>query len=60
VFREKTNLRENNVVNLLIYLQTNFWKDVTGKAADSLEKSTENDNECMPFILFFLPSEIKI
>lgn len=38
--------RENRMIQILYHVNTAFWKSWMGKAADSLEKSTQNDDEC--------------
>jgi hypothetical protein len=37
------------VLGILLYINSNFYKEVFGKAADSLEKGTDNEDECKPF-----------
>lgn len=46
VWRDKNSKRENRVLGVLYFIHTVVWKALFGKAADSLEKSTENDDEC--------------
>ena len=45
-WREKTSKRDNLLLSILLYITNSFWKSLNGKAADSLEKSVENENEC--------------
>jgi len=44
--RDRTMKREHHIVPMLYHLQTVFWREATGRPADSLEKSTDRDNEC--------------
>lgn len=44
--REKGMKRETRIVTLLHWLQTIFWKELCGYAADSIERSTDNADEC--------------
>ncbi len=46
IWRERTAKRETVLLNILLYVSNTFWKSINGKAADSLEKSVENENEC--------------
>ena len=45
-WREKNNRREISVLDILYFIHTTVWKALFGKQADSLEKSTENNDEC--------------
>eukprot|EP00735_Rhodelphis_limneticus_P006579 TRINITY_DN18_c0_g1::TRINITY_DN18_c0_g1_i1::g.14759::m.14759 TRINITY_DN18_c0_g1::TRINITY_DN18_c0_g1_i1::g.14759 ORF type:complete len:209 (-),score=19.89,sp/Q54YG5/TPPC5_DICDI/65.56/8e-82,TRAPP/PF04051.11/1.3e-43,VanZ/PF04892.7/0.091 TRINITY_DN18_c0_g1_i1:62-661(-) len=63
--REKNNKREIRLINLLGFISSTVWKTLFGKAADSLEKSTENEDEYMiserePLVNRFIsvPSEL--
>jgi hypothetical protein len=47
VWREKNSKRETRVLGMLYFIHTTVWKAMFGKQADSLEKSTENEDECM-------------
>ncbi|CAG8605996.1 2588_t:CDS:2 [Ambispora gerdemannii] len=47
VWREKNSKRETRVIGILSFINTTVWKTLFGKQADSLEKSTENDDEYM-------------
>lgn len=47
--RERSYKIEQRIVPMLHFLQTVIWKEMTGKPADSLEKSTDRDNECEYF-----------
>lgn len=49
--REKAYKLENRIVPMLHFLQTVIWKEMTGRPADSLEKSTDRDNECKSALL---------
>jgi hypothetical protein len=48
VWRDKNSKRETRVLGMLYFIHTTVWKTMFGKQADSLEKSTENEDECMP------------
>ena len=52
IWRERTAKRETVLLNILLYVSNAFWKSINGKAADSLEKSVENENECMTSVYF--------
>lgn len=43
---EKLRKKEILIVNQLYFLQTVFWKNTCGTTAESLEKSTDCQNEC--------------
>lgn len=45
--REKGNRRETKLIGILSFVHTTVWRALFGKAADSLEKSTEHDDEYM-------------
>lgn len=45
-FREKVTKRETRIVGMLSYIKDNMWRAMFGKAADALERSTENEDEC--------------
>ncbi|KAI8145919.1 NO signaling/Golgi transport ligand-binding domain-containing protein [Fennellomyces sp. T-0311] len=47
VWREKTAKRETRVLGVLYFIHSVVWKALFGKQADSLEKSTENEDEYM-------------
>ncbi|KAG9292079.1 hypothetical protein G9A89_017979 [Geosiphon pyriformis] len=47
VWREKNSKRETRVLGILSFINTTVWKTLFGKPADSLEKSTENEDEYM-------------
>ncbi|KAF9436895.1 TRAPP subunit trs31 [Entomortierella beljakovae] len=47
VWRDKNNKRETRVLGMLYFIHTTVWKTLFGKQADSLEKSTENEDEYM-------------
>lgn len=34
------------MINVLYFIHSTVWKALFGKQADSLEKSTENEDEC--------------
>ncbi|KAF1805773.1 NO signaling/Golgi transport ligand-binding domain-containing protein [Mucor lusitanicus] len=46
-WREKVAKREIKVINVLYFIHSTVWKALFGKQADSLEKSTENEDEYM-------------
>jgi trafficking protein particle complex subunit 5 len=46
-FREKLVKRETKIVSMLSFIHSTIWKCLFGKSADSLEKSTEHDDEYM-------------
>ncbi|KAK5583110.1 hypothetical protein RB653_004700 [Dictyostelium firmibasis] len=45
--REKNSKRETKLLGILSFIHTTVWKSLFGKPADSLEKSTEADDEYM-------------
>lgn len=45
-WREKNAKRETKVLGVLYFIHSVVWKALFGKQADSLEKSTENEDEC--------------
>ncbi|KAJ2222123.1 protein particle complex subunit [Coemansia sp. RSA 1722] len=47
MWREKNVHRENRVLQTLVFLNTVVWRALFDKQADSLERSTENDDEYM-------------
>ncbi|KAI7874161.1 TRAPP I complex [Lichtheimia hyalospora FSU 10163] len=47
VWREKNAKRETRVLGVLYFIHSVVWKALFGKQADSLEKSTENEDEYM-------------
>jgi len=47
VVREKNSKRETKLLGILSFIHTTVWKSLFGKQADSLEKSTEADDEYM-------------
>ncbi|GBC07178.1 hypothetical protein RclHR1_00730027 [Rhizophagus clarus] len=47
VWRDKNSKRETRVLGILYFIHTTVWKTLFGKQADTLEKSTENENEYM-------------
>ncbi|ORZ10862.1 NO signaling/Golgi transport ligand-binding domain-containing protein [Absidia repens] len=46
-WREKVAKRETRVLGVLYFIHNVVWKALFGKQADSLEKSTENEDEYM-------------
>ncbi|KAI8989354.1 NO signaling/Golgi transport ligand-binding domain-containing protein [Pilobolus umbonatus] len=46
-WREKVAKREIKVLGILYFIHSTVWKALFGKQADSLEKSTENEDEYM-------------
>ncbi|KAK4518466.1 uncharacterized protein ATC70_008684 [Mucor velutinosus] len=46
-WREKSAKREIKVIHVLYFIHSTVWKALFGKQADSLEKSTENEDEYM-------------
>ena len=46
VWREKGAKRETRVLGMLYFINTTIWKSLFGKQADSLQKGTDNDDEC--------------
>ncbi|KAG0738572.1 hypothetical protein G6F57_005444 [Rhizopus arrhizus] len=46
-WREKVAKRETKVLGILYFIHSTVWKALFGKQADSLEKSTENEDEYM-------------
>ncbi|KAJ3161418.1 TRAPP subunit trs31 [Geranomyces michiganensis] len=47
VFRDRPNRRDTRLLNTLSFIHTNVWKALFGRAADSLEKGTDNEDEYM-------------
>ncbi|KAI9143791.1 NO signaling/Golgi transport ligand-binding domain-containing protein [Paraphysoderma sedebokerense] len=47
IWREKNSKRETKILNVLYFINTLVWKALFGKAADSLEKSAQNEDEYM-------------
>ncbi|KAI8615648.1 NO signaling/Golgi transport ligand-binding domain-containing protein [Chytriomyces sp. MP71] len=47
LLREKNAKRETRVLQMLIFVNSTLWKSLFGKAADSLQKSNDNDDEYM-------------
>ncbi|GBG80615.1 hypothetical protein CBR_g31075 [Chara braunii] len=45
--REKGNRRETRLLGILSFVHSTVWKALFGKVADSLEKSTEHEDEYM-------------
>ncbi|KAJ2662315.1 protein particle complex subunit [Coemansia sp. RSA 1200] len=45
--REKTVRRETRVLQMLVYINSVVWRALFDKPADSLERSTENEDEYM-------------
>jgi hypothetical protein len=46
-YREKSNKREIKLLGILTFISYTVWKSLFGKQADSLEKSTEQEDEYM-------------
>lgn len=46
-FRERSSKRETKLLGILSFVYSTVWKVLFGKQADSLEKSTEQDDECI-------------
>lgn len=42
----KTPKRELKLLGVLVLIQIQVWKAVFGKAADAIERSLENPDEC--------------
>ena len=51
----KNPKREIRLVPALMSIHTHVWRAVFGRPADAIEKSVENEDECM-YLLFFLAS----
>ena len=45
--REKGGRRETRLINILQFVSSTVWKSLFGKAADALERSTDNEDEYM-------------
>lgn len=54
LWRDKSAKRESQLLNVLFYVTNNFWKLICGRVADSLERSTDNENECTKSHFLFL------
>ncbi|KAJ3343156.1 TRAPP subunit trs31 [Gonapodya sp. JEL0774] len=46
-WRDKGGKRETRMINMLYFVHSVLWKSLFGKQADSLEKSTDNEDEYM-------------
>lgn len=46
LFRDRNLKRETRLLQMLLFINTTLWKALFGKAADSLEKGTDNLDEC--------------
>lgn len=46
-YREKASRRETRLLGILSFIHTTVWKCLFGKAAESLERGTENEDEYM-------------
>mmetsp|Transcript_14457 Transcript_14457/g.19956 ORF Transcript_14457/g.19956 Transcript_14457/m.19956 type:complete len:193 (+) Transcript_14457:44-622(+) len=46
-FREKASRREIRLLGMLSFIHTTVWKCLFGKAAESLERGTDNEDEYM-------------
>lgn len=46
-YRESSSKRGDGVISILQFISSCCWKVLFGKVADSLERSTENENEYM-------------
>ena len=46
VLRDRNIKRETRVLSILYFINATIWKMLFGKQADSLEKGTDNDDEC--------------
>ncbi|KAJ3314298.1 hypothetical protein HDV04_000680 [Boothiomyces sp. JEL0838] len=44
--KDKNLKREVRLLQILLFINTTLWKSLFGKAADSLEKGTDNEDEC--------------
>jgi hypothetical protein len=56
-WREKVAKREIKVINVLYFIHSTVWKALFGKQADSLEKSTENEDECKISVVMFVKKQ---
>lgn len=45
--RDGLTKRETRVVNMLQFVNNVVWRHLFNKPADNLQKSTENEDECM-------------
>lgn len=54
----KAPKRETRLLPTLMLIHTQVWKSVFGKAADAIEKSVENADECVS--LSRLPKNISV
>ena len=52
----KTPKREIRFLPALMSIHTQVWRAVFGRPADAIEKSVENEDECMYPFFFFLSS----
>ena len=51
--REKLVKRETRIVNVLQFVSNTLWKYLFNKVADNLERSTENEDECKLYSLWY-------
>jgi hypothetical protein len=52
----KAPKREIRFLPVLMSIHTNVWKAVFGKPADAIEKSVQNEDECMSRLTFTIHS----
>ncbi|OLL26004.1 Transport protein particle subunit trs31 [Neolecta irregularis DAH-3] len=53
IWRDRNSKRETRILSLLQFIHTFIWKSLFAKTADDLERSTENDDECMTVYYVF-------
>jgi trafficking protein particle complex subunit 5 len=51
VYRDKKYQRETKVEAMLHFINNVIWKNLFGKQADSLQKSSQKENQCMFFVM---------
>ena len=55
-YRERSSKRETKLLGILSFVYSTVWKVLFGKQADSLEKSTEQEDECIHLSVSHPPS----
>ena len=58
--RERITKRETRIVSMLQFVSNVVWRHLFNKAADNLERSMENEDECALFDPFLLYSYVHL
>ena len=56
-WREKNSKRETRIIGILVFIQTNVWKTLFGKQADSLEKNDKEECKKTKILDFLLSNQ---